>query len=64
MKKVSDLCALFVLDIIAAIGIFSEPDPALDAARWLTVFILSKTVGLAAGYLAYRVMTRREKQGR
>ena len=53
-----------MLGIIAAIGIFSEPDPALDAARWLTVFILSKTVGLAAGYLAYRVMTRREKQGR
>lgn len=55
---------LFVLTFIAVIGIFSEPEPELDAARWFTVFIISKTVGFAAGYLAYRLMAYWEKQGK
>lgn len=55
---------LFVLTFIAVIGIFSEPEPELDAARWSTVFVISKTVGFAAGYLAYRLMAYWEKQGK
>lgn len=43
-------CILFALGFIALIGIFSEPEPALDTARWTTVFVVSKSVGFAAGY--------------
>lgn len=57
-------CILFVLGFIATIGIFSEPEPALDMARWTTVFIVSKSVGFAAGYIAYRLLVRWEKQGK
>ena len=57
-------CILFVLGFIAIIGIFSEPEPALDTARWTTVFVVSKSVGFAAGYIAYRLMVRWEKQGK
>lgn len=51
-------CILFVLGFIAIIGIFSEPEPALDMVRWTAVFVISKSVGFAAGYIAYRLMVR------
>ena len=54
-------CILFVLGFIAIIGIFSEPEPALDMVRWTAVFVVSKSVGFAAGYIAYRLMVRWEK---
>lgn len=57
-------CILFVLGFIAIIGIFSEPEPALDTARWTTVFVVSKSVGFAAGYIAHRLMVRWEKEGK
>lgn len=57
-------CLLFVLGFIAIIGIFSEPEPALDTARWTTVLVVSKSVGFAAGYIAYRLMVRWEKEGK
>lgn len=57
-------CILFVLGFIATIGIFSEPEPALDTARWTAVFVVSKAVGFTAGYIAYRLMVRWEKQGK
>ena len=57
-------CILFVLFFIAVIGIFSEPEPALDMARWTVVFVVSKSVGFAAGYIAYRLLVRWEKQGK
>lgn len=57
-------CILFVLGFIATIGIFSEPEPALDTARWTAVFVVSKSVGFAAGYIAYRLLVRWEKQGK
>ena len=57
-------CILFALGFIALIGIFSEPEPALDTARWTTVFVVSKSVGFAAGYRAYCLMVRWEKEGK
>ena len=57
-------CILFVLGFIAIIGIFSEPEPALDMVRWTAVFVVSKSVGFAAGYIAYRLMVRWEKEGK
>ena len=57
-------CILFVLGFIAIIGIFSEPEPALDMVRWTTVFVVSKSVGFAAGYIAYLLLVRWEKQGK
>lgn len=57
-------CILFVLFFIAVIGIFSEPEPALDMARWTVVFVVSKSVGFAAGYIAYRLLVLWEKQGK
>lgn len=57
-------CLLFVLGFIATIGIFSEPEPVLDMARWTVVFVVSKSVGFAAGYIAYRLLVRWEKQGK
>ncbi len=57
-------CILFVLGFIAIIGIFSESEPALDTARWTTAFVVSKSVGFAAGYIAYRLMVRWEKEGK
>lgn len=64
MKKAFYYTVLFVLSFIALIGIFSEPEPALDTARWTTVFVVSKSVGFAAGYIAYRLMVRWEKRER
>ena len=57
-------CILFVLGFIAIIGIFSEPEPALDTARWTTVFVVSKSVGFAAAYALYRLLVLWEKQGK
>lgn len=64
MKKAFYYCILFVLGFIALIGIFSEPEPALDMTRWTIVFVVSKSVGFAAGYIAYRLLVRWEKQGK
>lgn len=64
MKKAFYYTVLFVLGFIATIGIFSEPEPALDTARWTAVFVVSKSVGFAAGYIAYRLMVRWEKEGK
>lgn len=55
---------LFALFFITVIGIFSEPEPTLDATRWFAVFILTKAIGFAAGYLSYRLMAYWEKQGK
>lgn len=57
-------CVLFVLFFVAVIGIFSEPEPELDTARWITVFVFSKIAGFAAGYGAYCFMVRWESQGK
>lgn len=64
MKKAFYYTVLFVLGFIALIGIFSEPEPALDMTRWTIVFVVSKSVGFAAGYIAYRLMVRWEKEGK
>ena len=64
MKKAFYYTVLFVLGFIATIGIFSEPEPALDTARWTAVFVVSKVVGFTAGYIAYRLMARWEKEGK
>lgn len=64
MKKAFYYTVLFVLGFIAIIGIFSEPEPALDMVRWTAVFVVSKSVGFAAGYIAYRLMVRWEKEGK
>lgn len=63
MKKGLCYSVLCVLAFIAVIGIFSEPEPSLDNLKWFSVFITSKAVGFAAGYLAYRLLLRWEKQG-
>ena len=64
MKKAFYYIVLFVLGFIATIDIFSEPEPALDTARWTAVFVVSKAVGFTAGYIAYRLLVRWEKQGK
>lgn len=64
MKKAFYYTVLFVLGFIATIGIFSEPEPALDTARWTAVFVVSKSVGFAAAYALYRLMVRWEKEGK
>lgn len=64
MKKAFYYTVLFVLGFIALIGIFSEPEPALDMTRWTIVFVVSKSVGFAAAYALYRLMVRREKEGK
>lgn len=64
MKKAFYYCILFMLLLVAVIGIFSEPDPALDIPRWFTVFAVTKGAGFAAGYAACRLATRLGKQGK
>ena len=64
MKRTFNYAVLCVLAIITFLGIFSEPDTALDNVRWFTVFIVTKAVGFAAGYAAYRLLVRWEKQGK
>lgn len=64
MKRTFNYTVLCVLAIITFLGIFSEPDKALDNVRWFTVFIVTKTVGFAAGYAIYRLLVRWEKQGK
>ena len=64
MKKAFYYFILFVLGFIAVIGIFSEPGPELDTARWITVFVFSKIAGFAAGYAAYCFVVRWENQGK
>lgn len=55
---------LFVLGFIAILGIFSEPEPELDMVRWITAFIVSKSVSFVSGYMAYRLLVRWKKQGK
>lgn len=55
---------LSALVFISAVCIFSEPNPALDTAKWAAIFIASKTIGFAAGYLAYRLLAYWEKRGK
>lgn len=64
MKKAFYYCILFALGLTAIIGIFSEPEPALDMTRWTTVFIVTKAAGFAAGYAACRLLARWEKKGK
>lgn len=64
MKRTFNYAVLCVLVIITFLGIFSEPDTALDNVRWFTVFFVTKAVGFAAGYAAYRLLVRWEKQGK
>lgn len=64
MKRTFNYAVLCVLAIITFLGIFSEPDTALDNVRWFTVFFVTKAVGFAAGYAAYRLLVRWEKQGK
>lgn len=64
MKQSFYYTVLFALGFIATLGIFSEPDTALDNVRWFTVFVVTKAVGFAAGYAAYRLLVRWEKQGK
>lgn len=64
MKRTFYYTVLFALGIIATLGIFSEPDTALDSVRWFTVFFVTKAVGFVAGYAAYRLLVRWEKQGK
>lgn len=64
MKKAFYYTVLFVLGFIATIGIFSEPEPALDMTRWTIVFVVSKSVGFAAAYALYRLLVLWEKQGK
>lgn len=42
--------------LIACIGIFSEPRN--DADNWFFVFVISKAVGFASAYIAYRLIVR------
>lgn len=64
MKKAFYNTVLFVLGFIALIGIFSEPEPALDMTHWTIVFVVSKSVGFAAAYALYRLLVLWEKQGK
>lgn len=64
MKQSFYYTVLFVLGFIAVIGVFSEPEPELDTARWITVFVFSKIVGFGAGYAVYCFMVRWENQGK
>ena len=64
MRQTFYYTVLFALGFIATLGIFSEPDTALDNVRWFTVFFVTKAVGFAAGYAAYRILVRWEKQGK
>lgn len=64
MKRTFYYAVLFVLGFITILSIFSEPDTALDNVRWFTVFVVTKAVGFAAGYAAYRLLVRWEKQGK
>lgn len=64
MKQSFYYTVLFALGFITILGIFSEPDTALDNVRWFTVFVVTKAVGFVAGYAAYRLLVRWEKQGK
>lgn len=64
MKRTFYYAVLLVLGFITILGIFSKPDTALDSVRWFTVFVVTKAVGFAAGYAAYRLLVRWEKQGK
>lgn len=39
---------LTILALVAIFGLLSEPSPELDEKRWMAVFIVSKSVGMAA----------------
>lgn len=64
MKQSFYYTVLFALGFIALIGIFSEPEPALDMTRWTIVFVVSKSVGFAAAYALYRLLVLWENRER
>lgn len=53
---------LFVLIMTAIVGLFSEPVDGLPFSKWVWVMIASKAIGLSAGYAAYKLIIRWEKQ--
>lgn len=65
MKKV--LCnyryyVLFILAVVSILGIFIEPADNLSALSWLWILTCSKVIGLAAGWLIYRLILRWENK--
>lgn len=54
---------LALLAMIAVAGVFSEPTEGLSFSKWARIMIASKAIGLSAGYVAYRLAARWEKQG-
>lgn len=67
MKKALKNYRYYVLGVLVAaacLGIFSEPVETLDFAGWFTVLIISKLVGVGVIYVAYRLVSRWNKQGK
>lgn len=54
---------LFVLLMVAIVGLFSEPMDDLPFSKWAWAMIVSKAIGLSAGYAAYRLTVYWEKLG-
>lgn len=67
MKKALKNYRYYVLGVLVAaacLGIFSEPDDALESVKWYVVLIASKFVGIGFFYVAYRLVSRWNKQGK
>lgn len=67
MKKALKNYRYYVLGMLvtaACLGIFSEPDDALESVKWFTVLIISKFAGIGFFYVANRLVSRWNKQGK
>lgn len=54
---------LFILGLITICGIFSVPDDRLSMVPWILSLIISKLIGFAGGYSAYRLISYWGRKG-
>lgn len=55
--------ALIAAYIVCFVGIFAVPQDNLSAFTWMCALVGTKTVGFAAGYLAYRLTEHWDAEG-
>lgn len=55
--------ALYTLALVCLFGLMAVPNDTQPLATWCYVLISSKVVSATAGYIAYRLYRRWDKQG-
>ena len=55
--------AMMAIGFIVILGVFSTPEEDLPMLKWLFTLLWTKSVGIGAGYLAYRLFVHWDSKG-